>query len=93
MAAPFKGEIALDVRDSTPDWDPFIPPRAPGGSPNVLIVLYDDTGLAAGSTHPGGRRCPRRAACRFALGQDPAALSRAPSASTCGRAVTRALQP
>jgi arylsulfatase A-like enzyme len=47
MAKPFKGEIRLDVRDSTPDWEPFTSARAPEGSPNVLIVLYDDTGLAA----------------------------------------------
>ncbi|HEY7033930.1 MAG TPA: arylsulfatase [Thermomicrobiales bacterium] len=54
MAKPFKGVINLDVRDSTPDWEPFIPPRAPEGAPNVLIVLYDDTGLAAWSPF-GGR--------------------------------------
>ena len=47
MAKRFKGEIRLDVRDSTPDWEPFTSARAPEGSPNVLIVLYDDTGLAA----------------------------------------------
>ena len=47
MPKPFKGTIKLDVRDSVPDWDPYIPPRAPEGAPNVLIVLYDDTGLAA----------------------------------------------
>ena len=54
MAKPFKGTIKLDVRDSTPDWEPFIPPKAPEGAPNVLIVLYDDTGLAAWSPF-GGR--------------------------------------
>ena len=47
MPEPFMGKIGLDVRDSTPDWEPFLAPRAPEGSPNVLIVLYDDTGLAA----------------------------------------------
>jgi arylsulfatase A-like enzyme len=47
VGKPFKGNIQLDIRDSTPDWDPFIPERAPDGAPNVLIVLYDDTGLAA----------------------------------------------
>jgi arylsulfatase len=50
----FKGKIALDVRDSIPDWEPFVPPKAPEGAPNVLIVLYDDTGLAAWSPF-GGR--------------------------------------
>jgi Sulfatase len=54
MAKPFKGEINLDVRTSTPDWDPFLADRAPQGAPNVLVVLYDDTGLAAWSPY-GGR--------------------------------------
>ena len=54
MAKPFKGVINIDVRDSKPDWAPFIAPKAPKGAPNVLIVLYDDTGLAAWSPF-GGR--------------------------------------
>jgi arylsulfatase A-like enzyme len=54
VAAEFKGEIKLDVRDSTPDWNAYLAPRAPEGAPNVLIVLYDDTGLAAWSPY-GGR--------------------------------------
>jgi arylsulfatase len=52
--ADFHGTIALDVRDSKPDWGPFTPRAAPKGAPNVLIVLYDDTGLAAWSPY-GGR--------------------------------------
>jgi arylsulfatase len=54
MAKPFKGKIELDVRDSTPDWDAFLADKAPEGAPNVLVVLYDDTGLAAWSPF-GGR--------------------------------------
>jgi Sulfatase len=53
MPRPFRGEIKLDVRDSTPDWDASSragPPRAP----NVLVVLHDDTGCAAWSPY-GGR--------------------------------------
>jgi arylsulfatase A-like enzyme len=50
----FKGKIALDVRDSKPDWGPYLPKRAPAGAPNFLFILYDDTGLAAWSTY-GGR--------------------------------------
>ncbi|HTS42878.1 MAG TPA: arylsulfatase [Puia sp.] len=50
----FKGKIELDVRNSTADWGPFIPKRAPEGSPNILLVLFDDTGLAAWSPY-GGR--------------------------------------
>ena len=51
---PFKGVIKLDVRDSTPDWGPYTPKKAPAGSPNILIVLYDDTGCASWSPY-GGR--------------------------------------
>ena len=50
----FKGVIKLDVRDSVPDWAPYTPRKAPAGAPNILIVLYDDTGQAAWSTY-GGR--------------------------------------
>jgi len=50
----FKGVIKLDVRDSKPDWTPFLPKKAPKGAPNILFILYDDTGLAAWSPF-GGR--------------------------------------
>jgi Sulfatase len=46
---PFKGTIKLDIRDSKADWTPYLPAKAPAGSPNILFVLYDDTGLAAWS--------------------------------------------
>src|ERR1700742_1763193 len=51
---PFNGIIDLDIRDSTPDWTPFLAEQAPEDAPNVLVVLYDDTGLAAWSPF-GGR--------------------------------------
>jgi arylsulfatase len=54
MPREFQGKIALDVRDSTADWGAFLADRAPEGAPNVLVVLYDDTGLAAWSPF-GGR--------------------------------------
>ncbi|SFR68995.1 arylsulfatase [Agromyces sp. CF514] len=54
MVREFKGEIKLDVRDSTADWDAFLSEKAPAGAPNVLVVLYDDTGTAAWSPY-GGR--------------------------------------
>jgi arylsulfatase A-like enzyme len=50
----FDGKIELDVRDSTPDWKPFELKKAPDGAPNILIVLFDDVGLAAWSPY-GGR--------------------------------------
>ena len=49
MGKKFKGVIKLDVRDSKPDWAPYTLPRAPKGAPNVLIILYDDTGQSAWS--------------------------------------------
>ncbi len=50
----FRGKIETDIRDSTPDWGPYSPPIAPHDAPNVLFVLYDDTGLATWSPY-GGR--------------------------------------
>jgi arylsulfatase len=54
MTEEFRGTINLDVRDSIPDWTPYTLKRAPDGAPNVLVVLYDDTGQAAWSPY-GGR--------------------------------------
>jgi arylsulfatase len=58
MAEPFKGVIKLDVRDSKADWTPYELKRAPEGAPNILIVLYDDTGLAAWSPFGGKINMP-----------------------------------
>ena len=46
MAAQFTGSIALDIRDSQPDWGPYLPPTAPAEAPNVLYVVWDDVGIA-----------------------------------------------
>jgi arylsulfatase len=54
MARQFKGQIALDIRESKPDWEAFLDTKAPKGAPNVLVILYDDTGQAAWSPY-GGR--------------------------------------
>ncbi|WP_243229234.1 arylsulfatase [Microbacterium sp. CIAB417] len=54
MPREFQGKIELDVRDSVADWDAFLPSKPPEGAPNVLVVLYDDTGMAAWSPY-GGR--------------------------------------
>jgi hypothetical protein len=44
-----------------PDWEPFLAGKAPEGSPNGLIILSDDTGLAAwspiGTLGPGAVLC------------------------------------
>ena len=54
MARPFKGVVNLDIRNSKPDWDAFLRSKAPKDAPNVLVILYDDTGQAAWSPY-GGR--------------------------------------
>ena len=54
MSEEFGGKIELDVRDSVPDWKPYELPKAPEGAPNVLVILYDDTGMASWSPY-GGR--------------------------------------
>ena len=50
----FKGAINLDIRDSKPDWDAFLDKKAPKDAPNVLVILFDDTGQASWSPY-GGR--------------------------------------
>ncbi len=45
-AAEFKGKIELDIRDSEPDWGPYAAPTAPENSPNILYLVWDDTGIA-----------------------------------------------
>ena len=57
-ASEFKGKIALDVRDSEADWAPYTPKTAPKGAPNILFILYDDTGLGAWSPYGGGINMP-----------------------------------
>jgi arylsulfatase len=54
MPKPFKGTINLDVRTSKADWEAFLDVQAPKAAPNVLVILYDDTGQAAWSPY-GGR--------------------------------------
>jgi arylsulfatase A-like enzyme len=54
MAKEFKGSINLDVRASKSDWECFLDQKAPTDAPNVLVILYDDTGQAAWSPY-GGR--------------------------------------
>jgi arylsulfatase A-like enzyme len=54
----FKGEIKLDIRESKSDWGPYTPKRAPAGSPNILFILFDDTGLASWSPYGGAINMP-----------------------------------
>ena len=58
MSSPFKGSTSIDIRDSTPDWGPFEPPRAPDGAPNVVYVVLDDVGFSAMSCYGGPIETP-----------------------------------
>ena len=54
----FNGEIQMDIRDSKPDWSLLMPKKAKEGAPNILFILYDDTGIGAWSTYGGGVDMP-----------------------------------
>ena len=56
----FQGDVQLDIRNSKPDWAAFLPKKAPKDAPNVLVILYDDTGLATWSTYGGRVNMPTR---------------------------------
>ena len=58
MPKEFQGDIALDVRDSVPDWEPYLAPRAPKGSPNVLLIAWDDVGFGTMECFGGPVRTP-----------------------------------
>ncbi|MCL2533693.1 MAG: arylsulfatase, partial [Nocardiaceae bacterium] len=69
MAAEFTGKVSVDIRDSTPDWAPFAEPRAPEGAPNVLYLVWDDTGIGTWDFYGGLVEMPnlRRIADRGVL--------------------------
>lgn len=47
LAKEWAGRVATDIRDSQPDWEPFLQPTAPAGAPNVLMIVWDDVGFGA----------------------------------------------
>ena len=49
----FKGVVNIDIKDSTPDWEPFTQPIAEPDSPNVVYVVLDDVGFSAMATFGG----------------------------------------
>lgn len=61
MAAAFSGKIEVDIRDSEPDWAPYLAPRAKEGAPNVLMITWDDLGYATMDTFGGPVQCPNMA--------------------------------
>ncbi|WP_149180967.1 arylsulfatase [Streptomyces sp. TRM49041] len=58
MAKPFKGKIALDIRDSQPDWAPFLAPEAAENAPNVLVIVWDDVGYGTMDCFGGPVKTP-----------------------------------
>ena len=58
MTKPWKGKIALDIRDAKPDWEPYIQPLAPEGSPNILMIVWDDVGYGTMDTFGGPVETP-----------------------------------
>jgi arylsulfatase A-like enzyme len=61
MAKQFRGRIDLDIRDSEPDWEPYLAPQAPDGAPNVLYIAWDDLGFATMDCYGGPVECPNTA--------------------------------
>ena len=58
MAPKFNGKIAVDIRDATPDWAPYLAPKAEAGVPNVLLIAWDDLGFATMDIYGGPVECP-----------------------------------
>jgi arylsulfatase A-like enzyme len=54
----FAGKIELDIRDSTPDWAPYLAPQAPEGAPNVVFIVWDDVGYGTMDCFGGPVRTP-----------------------------------
>ena len=64
MAKQFNGVVNVDIRDSIPDWTPFLQPHAPEGAPNVLQIVWDDVGFGAMDVFGGPIETPDAAAPR-----------------------------
>jgi arylsulfatase A-like enzyme len=58
MTKTWKGKIAVDIRDSEPDWIPFTQPIAPEGAPNILFIVWDDVGYGTMDTFGGPVETP-----------------------------------
>jgi arylsulfatase len=58
VAEKFQGKIALDIRDSVPDWAPYLAPKAPSGAPNVVFIVWDDVGYGTMESFGGPVRTP-----------------------------------
>src|SRR3954471_23715607 len=89
----WNGRVAVDIRDSEPDWAPFMQPRAPQGAPNVLMIVWDDVGYGAMDVHGGPieTKAMRRiadAGLRYSNFHTTALCSPTPSSLVTGRNAT-----
>ncbi len=89
MKEQFKGVVNVDVRDSVPDWAPYLQPKAPEGAPNVLMIVWDDVGYGAMDVFGGPIETPtmRRIADRGR------AVRRTSTPPPCARRPARACSP
>lgn len=58
MSDRWKGTVNLDIRDSVPDWDPYLQPQAPVDAPNILMIVWDDVGYGAMDVFGGPIKTP-----------------------------------
>jgi arylsulfatase A-like enzyme len=58
VAKEYAGKIALDIRDSVPDWEPFLAPKAPAEAPNVVFIVWDDVGYGTMESFGGPVHTP-----------------------------------
>ena len=58
MSERWKGTVNLDIRDSVPDWEPYLQPQATEGAPNVLMIVWDDVGYGAMDVFGGPIKTP-----------------------------------
>lgn len=90
----FRGVINTDVRDSVPDWAPYKAPVAKEGSPNILYVVVDDTGIGAWDCFGGLIEVPNigrlaKSGLRFTNWHTTALCSPTRSCLLTGRDATR----
>ncbi len=64
MASNRKGKIAVDIRDSVPDWSPYLPPRPPRGCPERADHRVGRRGLRQHGRFRRSHRDPHHAAHR-----------------------------
>ena len=77
MPKPFRGVVNVDIRDSVPDWEPFLQPKAPEGAPNVLMIVWDDVGYGAMDVFSDDEAHCRFRAALFQFPHDGALLAHA----------------